>query len=104
MESVVSRREPAEDSFKGHYKRHDYIKDSKSPQLSFKNQDQRKDLILKAFKESRLTFMTSKDFSFFVKDCSEKTIQRQLLDLVKEGVLKKDGERRWSRYSLKTSL
>ncbi|MEK7065970.1 MAG: hypothetical protein AAB965_00160 [Patescibacteria group bacterium] len=34
-------------------------------------------------------------------EISEKTIQRDLLSLVSEGVLKKRGERRWSRYSKK---
>ena len=32
-------------------------------------------------------------------DCSDKTIQRDLLSLVASGVLIKKGERRWSRYS-----
>lgn len=41
-----------------------------------------------------------KDIALFVKDCSEKTIQRELTSLVKIGLLRKDGERRWSRYSL----
>ncbi len=45
--------------------------------------------------------LTIKDFSKIIKDCSEKTIQRELLDLVAKGVIKKEGERRWSRYSLK---
>ncbi len=44
--------------------------------------------------------LTIKDFSNTIKDCSEKTIQRELLGLVASGVLKKEGERRWSRYSL----
>jgi len=44
--------------------------------------------------------LTIKDFSSTIKDCSEKTIQRELLSLVASGVLKKEGERRWSRYSL----
>jgi hypothetical protein len=44
--------------------------------------------------------LTIKDFSGVIKDCSEKTIQRELLDMVEKGVIKKDGERRWSRYSL----
>lgn len=35
-----------------------------------------------------------------IRGCSEKTVQRELLDLVKEGKLKKTGERRWSRYSV----
>jgi len=42
-----------------------------------------------------------KDISIVIKDCSEKTIQRELIALVNEGVLKKEGERRWSVYSLK---
>ena len=41
-----------------------------------------------------------KDFMSFIKGCSEKTIQRELISLVASGVLKKEGERRWSRYSL----
>jgi hypothetical protein len=41
-----------------------------------------------------------KDVSAVIKDCSEKTIQRELLALVAQGVLVKDGERRWSTYRL----
>lgn len=44
--------------------------------------------------------LTIKDFSKVITDCSEKTIQRELLELVEKGVVKKEGERRWSRYSL----
>lgn len=44
--------------------------------------------------------LTVKDFTKVISECSEKTIQRELLDLVDKGVLKKEGERRWSRYSL----
>ncbi len=45
--------------------------------------------------------LTIKDFAKVIKDCSEKTIQRELIDLVNRGIIKKEGERRWSRYSLK---
>jgi len=41
-----------------------------------------------------------KDVSDVIKDCSEKTLQRELVSLVGEGVLKKEGERRWSTYLL----
>lgn len=41
-----------------------------------------------------------KDIALSVKGCSEKTIQRELNSLIKEGIVKKAGERRWSRYSL----
>ena len=39
-----------------------------------------------------------KDVVSILKDISEKTVQRELLALVKEGVLKKEGEKRWSTY------
>ncbi len=45
--------------------------------------------------------LTIKDFSKVIKDCSEKTIQRELIELVDRGIVKREGERRWSRYSLK---
>jgi hypothetical protein len=48
-------------------------------------------------KESNLTI---KDFVKVIHGCSEKTIQRELLELVEKGVIKKEGERRWSTYSL----
>lgn len=44
--------------------------------------------------------ITVKDVANVIKDCSEKTIQRELLALVRQGVLKKEGERRWSTYTL----
>ena len=42
-----------------------------------------------------------KEFSGVIPGCGEKTIQRELLSLVAKGVLKKVGERRWSKYSLR---
>ena len=39
-----------------------------------------------------------KDVVSLLKDISEKTVQRELLALVKEGVLVKEGEKRWSTY------
>ncbi len=41
-----------------------------------------------------------KDVTEVIHDCSEKTIQRELLSLVDQGLLKKEGERRWTRYVL----
>lgn len=45
--------------------------------------------------------LSIKDFASVIPDCSEKTIQRELSELVEKGVIKKEGERRWSTYSLK---
>lgn len=41
-----------------------------------------------------------KDITPLVNGCSEKTVQRELLAMVQAGVLKKVGEKRWSKYSL----
>ena len=60
--------------------------------------DSRKNHIIDLLKKS--SNLTIKDFVKVIKDCSEKTIQRELIDLVKNGVIKKEGERRWSTYSL----
>lgn len=45
-------------------------------------------------------FVTVKDVNDAIQGCSSKTLQRELLSLVNEGILKKEGERRWSTYSL----
>ncbi len=44
--------------------------------------------------------VTIKDIAVVIKDCSEKTIQRELNTFISLGVLKRSGERRWSKYSL----
>jgi DNA-binding HxlR family transcriptional regulator len=41
-----------------------------------------------------------KDISIQVVGFSEKTVQRELINLVNEGIIRKEGEKRWSKYSL----
>ncbi len=41
-----------------------------------------------------------KDVSSIIAECSEKTIQRELMSLISEGLIIKQGERRWSKYLL----
>lgn len=41
-----------------------------------------------------------KDITDALPTVGEKTVQRALVSLVSRGVLKKEGERRWSRYTL----
>lgn len=41
-----------------------------------------------------------RDLMAVVRGCSEKTIQRELASLIARGVLKREGERRWSKYLL----
>lgn len=73
------------------------------PKLRPNDRVSRQDLIIKNIKDG--AEHTIKDIITQVSlvatgiDCSEKTIQRDLLSLVASGVLIKRGERRWSRYS-----
>ena len=60
--------------------------------------DTRKNSILSILKKD--SQLTIKDFVKVITDCSEKTIQRELIDLVENGLVKRNGERRWSTYSL----
>ena len=73
-----------------------HIKDNKD--TGEKRQD-RRGLIVDFFKLASKP-VSVKDVAFSVKNCSEKTIQRELISMVQEGVLLKEGERRWSRYTL----
>ncbi len=41
-----------------------------------------------------------KDVSPLISGCSEKTIQRELSEMVAAGILRKMGEKRWTRYTL----
>ena len=58
----------------------------------------RQNIILSLLKKKKE--LTTKDISQVIKDCSEKTIQRELISFISAGVLKKTGQRRWSKYSL----
>lgn len=44
--------------------------------------------------------VTINDLAQVIRDCSEKTIQRELNYFISTGILKRVGVRRWSRYSL----
>jgi len=66
--------------------------------------DNRRQGIIKILKDSResLTITDIKSrASGVLKDFSEKTLQRELAAMVKDGLLYKSGEKRWSRYSIR---
>lgn len=65
---------------------------------SSQSHTERRSMIVSIIKDKKR--VTVKDISNTVSDCSEKTIQRELIAMMREGVLKKEGERRWSTYSL----
>lgn len=58
----------------------------------------RQNIIINLLKRKREVMI--KDVSALIRDVSEKTIQRELLSMVALGVLRKIGEKRWSRYTL----
>lgn len=100
------------------YKGQNIIKDTKEDNMSFiknnqisldkninkpdsygeRQKNRRRQEILNIIKKKK--DITIKDISGSVVGCSGKTLQRELLSLVRLGVLKKEGEKRWSRYSL----
>jgi hypothetical protein len=58
----------------------------------------RQDIITNLLKKRQ--GLNIKDFSHVISGCSEKTIQRELLEMVARGTLRKEGDRRWSKYFL----
>lgn len=62
------------------------------------NRNNRQNIIMNLLKKKK--DLTIKDIAQTIKDCSEKTIQRELIALINSNIIKKTGERRWSRYSL----
>ena len=63
---------------------------------SLKNE--RHENILKILKQKRDAKIG--DLTSLIKDCGPKTVQRDLNELVKKELVKKEGERRWSVYNL----
>ncbi|MEK7101901.1 MAG: hypothetical protein AAB882_01975 [Patescibacteria group bacterium] len=90
--NTAGRRAPKEREFihKGH------IKDIKSVSDSYIKD--RRDAILSVIRNKKIASI--KDISTLVRGVSEKTIQRELSVLIGSGMVLKQGERRWSTYSL----
>jgi hypothetical protein len=62
----------------------------------------RRETVLRAIKDrGENAELSIKDIVGYFTDCGEKTVQRELITLVDQGILKKTGDRRWSRYSFK---
>lgn len=58
----------------------------------------RQQTIIDVLKEKGPSYI--KDISVVIRDVSEKTIQRELQNLVSEGRVERSGERRWTTYAL----
>ena len=61
-----------------------------------KEQANRSSIILEVVRGA--TGISIKDISAVVKQCGEKTIQRELNELIRQGLIRRVGERRWSLY------
>ncbi|MCD8527862.1 MAG: helix-turn-helix domain-containing protein [Candidatus Pacebacteria bacterium] len=59
----------------------------------------RRDIIISIIKEKNN--VTMKDIATRITNCTEKTLQRDLMSLIEEGIIEKKGKRRWSSYSYK---
>jgi hypothetical protein len=62
----------------------------------YKGQNKRMSLILELIQRKKS--LSIKEIGEVIKDCSEKTIQRELNVLIEKGLIRRDGERRWSVY------
>ncbi len=60
--------------------------------------NRRREIIIKLLKEKGK--LAIKDVAKELPQYSEKTLQRELLKMTNEGLVSKEGERRWTRYSL----
>lgn len=80
------------------------LKEIKQKEEVYKGQKENLELnnrneeIMKIIKDNEK--VTIKDISSKIKNCSEKTIQRELIKMVSLNLIKKEGERRWSTYSV----
>lgn len=72
--------------------------DDSSAQNGGIRKSNRQNIILSVIKKKGE--VTIKDVSEVIKNCSEKTIQRELTSLLSSGLVKRTGERRWSKYSI----
>ncbi len=70
------------------------------PTKPFSGEDkkERRDAIMKTIRSKGQ--VTIKDISENIRGCSEKTIQRDLQELIQHGVLIREGEKRWAVYKL----
>lgn len=107
LEDLINGKEGV-NNYKGHVVRYDlynklnHAKTGQSDRALHTTQTQpkghRREEILKIIRHKGS--VTIRDIAEAIKDCSEKTVQRELLAMVEEGSIKRTGERRWSKYSI----
>lgn len=77
------------------------LKDQGSPKTNkgqVKDKSSRRESILSILKTNGPSFI--KDIAMNMRDVGGKTVQRELQSLVASGVVRKEGDKRWTKYSL----
>lgn len=97
-EKKIAPRKEKETSFSQTSQRHETFKRTEKPQRG--ESEKRRDLILSIIREKKHAHM--KDIATRITNCTEKTLQRDLLSLIEQNVIEKKGEKRWSTYVLKS--
>ncbi len=72
------------------------LKDIRQPVGISKGQTARTSEILAFIRKQKQ--VSIKDIAKVIRGVSEKTIQRELQELIRDGLVRKEGERRWSQY------
>jgi hypothetical protein len=72
------------------------VKDNQKDKGQNKGQSERMSLILELVRKRKS--VSIKEVASAIKGCSEKTIQRELNVLIDRGLIRREGERRWSVY------
>lgn len=69
-----------------------------TPVAAIEIHSSRQEVILALLKKSGP--LGIRDIAAHIPDCGEKTVQRELASMVASGALKKEGEKRWSQYTI----
>lgn len=108
---VFDREKNSPGSYKGHFYIKDNVSDrdasgaapvSRQKSKGEARKESRKKVIVDMLKKK--SNLSINEFVSSITGCSPKTIQRELVALVGSGVLKRQGERRWSTYSLNAEV
>lgn len=96
--SATTSAEIEDENFEALEKKKDEVKNAKKSKTILKDTNDRKGQIktvLEATGEASI-----KDIADVITECSEKTLQRDLNQMIESGEVVRQGERRWSRYTL----
>ena len=94
---AIGEKNFSDNLYKGHGGSSEVGKTISNPKASEDKQSRREMIISLIQEKGELSI---KDITTHFSTCGEKTIQRELASLVTSNVLKKTGDRRWSRYSI----